>query len=91
MRCVAAKTPYVPHQNLRAVAFGLAGQRRIGAFLLKGNCVQIALIGASQRLLRRQLQLRQQESDRRDAQFDSEFPLDQQRNDRRRPQSKVQP
>src|SRR6266404_310815 len=90
MHCVGAKAGFVPKQNLRAVAFGLAGQRRIGLLLPQGNGFRISLIGALQRLLRRQLQLRQQRADRRDSQIDSELLLDQQRDDCTRPQAEVQ-
>src|SRR5208282_5840417 len=90
MNGVGAKARFIPKQNLRAVAFGLAGQRRISLLLPQRNCLRISLIRALQRFLRSQLQLRQQRTHRRDSQVHAEFLLNQQRDDRACPQAKIQ-
>src|SRR5665213_3459154 len=90
MNGVGAKARFVPKQNLRPVALGLLGQRRIRVLLPQGNRLGIPLIRALQRLLRGQLQLRQQGAYRGDAQIHSELLLDQKRDDRARPQTEIQ-
>src|SRR5665213_101943 len=90
MTGVAEKARFVPKQNLRAVALRLPGQRRIRLLLPQGNRLRVPLIRTLQRLLRGQLQLRQQRAYRGDAQIHSELLLDQQRDDRARPQTEIQ-
>src|SRR5450631_2631689 len=90
MNGVGAKTGFIPKQNLCAVAFSLAGQRRIRLLLPQGYRLRISLIRTLQRLLWRQLQLRQQRADAGDSQINPELPLNQQRHDRARPQTEIQ-
>lgn len=67
MHCVGAKAGFIPKQNFRTVASGLAGQRRIGPLLPQGNNVRnsnnirISMIGSMSGLLQRQLSLSQSE------------------------------
>src|ERR1022692_3421759 len=79
MHGVGPKTRLIPKQNLCAVAFSLAGHR-----------LRISLIRTLQRLLWRQLQLRQQRADAGDSQINPELPLNQQRHDSARPQTEIQ-
>ncbi len=55
MHCVGAKARFIPKQNLCAIAFGLACQRRMGLLLPQGNCLGISLIRTLQRLLLSQI------------------------------------
>ncbi len=87
---VGTKARFVPEQDLRPLALGLAGERRIGLALPAGDGLRITLVGALQRLLRRQFQLREQRTDRRDPQPEAELALNQHGHDSACPQPEVQ-
>src|SRR4030095_11767763 len=90
LHAIGAETRLIPKVNLRATGFGLLGHPRIGLALPPSNRFGIALVGALQRLLRNQAQLRQQLAHCRDPEPYSELALDQLCDDLARPQGKVE-
>ena len=90
MHGVGAKSGLVPEEHFGALCLRFAGNGRIGFALPSLDGLRIALIGALQRLLRCQPQLRQQLTHRAHPEMNAKLLLDQFRHNVARPQAKVQ-
>src|SRR4029077_3643067 len=77
-------------EHLTAFHSGLSCNGRIAHALPALDRLRIALIGALQRLLRRQIEPGEQLADRREAHSDIKLPLNQLSHHRSRPQPEVQ-
>ena len=90
MHRIGAEAGLIPEEDVSALRLGLPGDGRVGFPLPALDGFRIALIGALQRLLRRQPELRQQFADRGQPKPDAKLLLDQLGHHRARPQTKVQ-
>src|SRR5712692_8126963 len=90
MHRVSPKPGLIPEEDVRALALGSTGDRGIDLALPALDRLRVALVGALQRLLRREPEFREQRANRSDTQADAELAFDQQRDDASRPQTEVQ-
>ena len=89
MHRIGAKAGLVPEVDFRRLCLGLLRNDRERIALPAFDGYRIALIGALQRLLRRQSQFSEQTADRGHAQADIEFPQNQLTYGLSRPQGNV--
>ena len=86
---IGTKTGFIPEINLRSQPFGPCRKARIGGALPGLDRCRVALIGAHQRLLRRQSQIGKQLAHRGEAQLYAKPVSNQFSNDLTRPQTKI--